>query len=218
MKISKIEIMAADVPFKGHQENVGEIALGKWKTCRFVIVKVHTDEGIVGHGESAPFARLSQLGQKPIADILVDYLAPAVIGKDPFDVEAIWKAMDRATPYASQAKGAIDMALYDIMGKKSVTLLPKTGKILEQMGEQIRLARMRRKISVALAAERAGVSRASVWAVEKGSAAVAIGIYAAVLHAISGMDTDLLKVAADDELGQKLHDIELLKKYHPEGK
>ena len=119
MKISKIEIMAADVPFKGHQENVGEIALGKWKTCRFVIVKVHTDEGIVGHGESAPFARLSQLGQKPIADILVDYLAPAVIGKDPFDVEAIWKAMDRATPYASQAKGAIDMALYDIMGKKT---------------------------------------------------------------------------------------------------
>ncbi len=88
------------------------------------------------------------------------------------------------------------------MGKKSVTLLPKTGKILEQMGEQIRLARMRRKISVALAAERAGVSRASVWAVEKGSAAVAIGIYAAVLHAISGMDTDLLKVAADDELKQ----------------
>ena len=53
------------------------------------------------------------------------------------------------------------------MGKKSVTLLPKTGKILEQMGEQIRLARMRRKISVALAAERTGVSRASVWEVEK---------------------------------------------------
>ena len=44
------------------------------------------------------------------------------------------------------------------MGKKSVTLLPKTGNILEHMGEQIRLAHMRRKISVALAAERAGVS------------------------------------------------------------
>ena len=53
------------------------------------------------------------------------------------------------------------------MGKKSVTLMPKTGKILEEMGEQIRLARMRRKITVALVAERAGVSRASVWAVEK---------------------------------------------------
>ena len=101
------------------------------------------------------------------------------------------------------------------MGKKSVTLLPKTSKILEQMGEQIRLARMRRKISVALAAERAGVSRASVWAVEKGSAAVAIGIYAAVLHAISGMDTDLLKVAADDELGRELQDLRLPKRVVP---
>ena len=119
MKITKVEVMATDVPFKGSQENVGEIALGKWKTCRFVIVKVHTDEGIVGHGESAPFARLSQLGQKPIVDVLLDYLAPAVIGKDPFNLEEIWRAMDRATPYAAQAKGAIDMALYDIMGKKT---------------------------------------------------------------------------------------------------
>ena len=95
------------------------------------------------------------------------------------------------------------------MGKKSVTLLPKTGKILEQMGEQIRLARMRRKISVALAAERAGVSRASVWAVEKGSAAVAIGIYAAVLSALGGMDADLMKVASDDKLGRTLQDLKL---------
>ena len=50
MKITKVEVMATDVPFKGSQENVGEIALGKWRTCRFVIVKVHTDEDIVGHG------------------------------------------------------------------------------------------------------------------------------------------------------------------------
>ena len=100
MKITKVEIMATDVPFKGHQENVGEIALGKWQRCRFVVVKVHTDEGIVGHGESAPFARLSQLGQKPIVDVLTDYLAPAVIGMDPFQLEAIWRAMDRAAPYS----------------------------------------------------------------------------------------------------------------------
>lgn len=119
MKITKVEIMATDVPFKGNQENVGEIALGKWELCRFVVVKVHTDEGIVGYGESAPFARTSQMGQKPIMSMLSDYVAPAVIGFDPFQVEAIWKAMDRAAPYAAQAKGAIDMALYDIMGKKT---------------------------------------------------------------------------------------------------
>ena len=119
MKITRVEIMATDVPFKGNQENVGEIALGKWELCRFVVVKVHTDEGIVGYGESAPFARTSQMGQKPIVSMLSDYVAPAVIGLDPFQVEAIWKAMDRAAPYAAQAKGAIDMALYDIMGKKT---------------------------------------------------------------------------------------------------
>lgn len=119
MQITKVEILATDVPFKGSQENVGEIFLGKWQLCRFVVVKVHTDEGIVGYGESAPFARTSQMGQKPIMDTLADYVAPAVMGMDPFQVEAIWKAMDRAAPYAAQAKGAIDMALYDIMGKKT---------------------------------------------------------------------------------------------------
>lgn len=119
MKITKVEVMATNVPFRGTEANTGEIALGKWETCRFVIVKVHTDEGIVGYGESAPFARLSPLGQKPIIDVLTDYVAPAVIGLDPFNIEQIWKAMDRATPDNSQAKGAIDMALYDIMGKKA---------------------------------------------------------------------------------------------------
>lgn len=119
MKITKVEIMATNTPFLGTEGNTGEIAQGKWELCRFVVVKVHTDEGIVGYGESAPFARLSPLGQKPIIDVLVDYVAPAVIGLDPFNTEAIWMAMDRATPDNAQAKGAIDMALYDIMGKKT---------------------------------------------------------------------------------------------------
>jgi len=95
------------------------------------------------------------------------------------------------------------------MGKKSVVLLPKTQAILETMGEQIRLARLRRKLSVELVAERAGISRATLWAVEKGSPSVAVGIYAAVLHALNNMDKDLLLVAKDDELGRKLQDLGL---------
>ena len=95
------------------------------------------------------------------------------------------------------------------MGRKSVAVLPQTQSILEQLGEQIKLARLRRYLSAELVAERAGVSRATVWNVEKGTPSVAIGIYAAVLHALNNMDKDLLLVAKDDELGRKLQDLEL---------
>ena len=95
------------------------------------------------------------------------------------------------------------------MRKKTVVIMPDTQKILERMGEQIKLARLRRGLSAELASERAGISRATLWAVEKGSPSVAIGIYAAVLHALNNLDTDLLKVAEDDQLGRKLQDLNL---------
>lgn len=95
------------------------------------------------------------------------------------------------------------------MGKKGVTILPQTQEILNQMGEQIKLARLRRHLSVELVAERAGISRATLWNVERGSPSVAIGIYASVLHALNNMDKDLLLIAKDDELGRKLQDLDL---------
>ena len=97
----------------------------------------------------------------------------------------------------------------DGLGKKTVILMPRTQAILGKMGEQIKMARLRRKISAELVAERAGISRATLWSVEKGSPSVAFGIYAAVLHSLNGMDRDLLLIAKDDELGQKLQDLDL---------
>ena len=95
------------------------------------------------------------------------------------------------------------------MGRKAVVLLPNIEKTLARMGEQIKLARLRRDLSAELVAERAGISRATLWSVEKGSPSVAIGIYAAVLHALNGMEKDLLLVAKDDELGRTLQDLKL---------
>lgn len=95
------------------------------------------------------------------------------------------------------------------MAKKSAVLLPKTQKILEQMGEQIKYARLRRKLSMELVAERAGISRATLWAIKRGTPSVSIGMYAAVLHALNNMDEDLLLVAKDDALGRKLQDLGL---------
>lgn len=95
------------------------------------------------------------------------------------------------------------------MPKKTIVLLPETEKILEQMGLQIKYARLRRKLTSELVAERAGISRATLVSIEKGSPSVAMGCYAAVLHELNHMDKDLLLVAKDDELGRKLQDLDL---------
>lgn len=97
-----------------------------------------------------------------------------------------------------------------IMSKKTVVIMPDTQKILDVMGEQIKLARLRRNLPTELVAERAGISRATLWAVEKGSPTVAMGTYAAVLHALGGMDKDLQLVAKDDEYGRRIQDINLI--------
>ena len=96
------------------------------------------------------------------------------------------------------------------MKKASYNIVPATEEILKNMGEQIKLARLRRNFSAALVAERAGISRASLWKVESGNPAVAIGIYAAVLHALGGMDSDFELVARDDKMGRQMQDLNLI--------
>ena len=98
------------------------------------------------------------------------------------------------------------------MGRKAVTVLPQTQILLAQMGAQIRLARLRRNLASDLVAERAGVARATVSAIERGNPSVALGAYAAVLHALGGLEKDLLLIARDDELGRKLQDLALPKR------
>lgn len=97
------------------------------------------------------------------------------------------------------------------MEKRKLLLLPSALKVLKELGENIKLARLRRKLSAAQIAERANISRATLWYVEKGSPSVAMGIYCQVLF-ILGLEKDLLKVAADDSLGRKLQDAELVVK------
>ena len=104
------------------------------------------------------------------------------------------------------------------MAKKAAVIMPQTREILAQMGEQIRLARLRRKLSLELVAERAGISRATLISIEKGTPTVSIGSYAAVLHALNNMDSDLLLVAKDDKLGRTLQDLALtVRKRAPKG-
>lgn len=92
---------------------------------------------------------------------------------------------------------------------KKQILLPKYTALLEQMGENIKLARKRRKITAIQVAERAGIARSTLYLVEKGDSSVAMGAYFNVLRVL-GLQNDFLKLAADDELGRKLQDLDLL--------
>lgn len=94
------------------------------------------------------------------------------------------------------------------MAQNKTMLFPKTVAILETLGENIRLARLRRNVSSSLQAERAGISRPTLTMIEKGAPSVALGSYVQVLVAL-GLEKDLLQVAADDELGRKLQDLNL---------
>jgi len=83
--------------------------------------------------------------------------------------------------------------------------------MLAELGENIKLARLRRKLSTDQVSERPGIGRTTLWAIEKGSPLVALGFYAQVLFVL-GLEKDLLKVAGDDPLGRKLQDARLLVK------
>lgn len=95
------------------------------------------------------------------------------------------------------------------MRTKKNILFPRFQIILEQMGENIKLARKRRKLTTSQVAERAGINRSTLYHIEKGNPGVSMGSYFNVLRVL-GLHEDFLKLAADDEFGRKLQDLELL--------
>lgn len=82
---------------------------------------------------------------------------------------------------------------------------------MEIVGEQIKLARLRRNLSIAQVAERATCSPLTVGRIEKGSPTVAIGIYLRVLYALQ-LDEDILLLAKEDKLGRGLQDLSLIQR------
>lgn len=94
------------------------------------------------------------------------------------------------------------------MPRKSSQPLPRVGRILADLGHNVRLARMRRRLSATLVAERAGMSRPTLRAIERGDAGVTLGALANVLNTL-GLAESLAAVASDDELGRQLEDAQL---------
>jgi len=88
-------------------------------------------------------------------------------------------------------------------------LLPTAEKVLQELGENIKLARLRRGLSGVQVADRAGIARSTLQLIEKGVPGVAMSSYLQVLFVL-GLEKDLLNVAANDTLGRKLQDAGLL--------
>jgi len=97
------------------------------------------------------------------------------------------------------------------MANSGFPLMPKYRKILAGMGENIKLARLRRKLSAEQVALRAGISRPTLVSIEKGVDTVSMGSYFMVLHVLR-LDEDFLLLAKDDVLGRRLQDLQLLTK------
>lgn len=97
------------------------------------------------------------------------------------------------------------------MKERKLILIPKTQRILNTLGENLKLARLRRKLSTTQVSERAGINRGTLVSIEKGEPGVGIGSYLQVLSVL-GLEEDLLNVAKDDILGRKIQDANLVVK------
>lgn len=94
------------------------------------------------------------------------------------------------------------------MAKEIHQLLPKHERLLAALGENLKLARLRRRLSAQQVAERAGISRSTLHLVEHGAAGTSLGKLVQVL-AVLGLEADISNVAIDDVLGRKLEDARL---------
>lgn len=101
------------------------------------------------------------------------------------------------------------LKVFNIMKPKKHKIFPQHQRMLDQVGENIKLARKRRKLTTTQVAKRAGIDRTTLYYIEKGKPSVAMGAYFNVLRALN-LHNDILKLAADDEFGRKLQDLDLL--------
>jgi len=113
MKITEIEIMAVRIPTIMPYF----LSSGTVNEAMSVIIKLHTDNGLYGIGDTSPCTTLSEESPESVYCILKNYLFPAIKNMDPFNIGLIHQRMDHTVKRNSFAKAAIDIALYDILGK-----------------------------------------------------------------------------------------------------
>jgi muconate cycloisomerase len=112
MRITGVETIVVNPPIR----HAGRLGVGRFDHAESVIVRLSTDAGIEGVGEASLWAPFSDNAHAVKATI-DRHLAPVLLGRSPFDAEAVAAALDRAHHGATSAKAALDMACLDAAGK-----------------------------------------------------------------------------------------------------
>src|SRR5690349_15891981 len=131
MKITRIETIPIRVPLK-EAFVIRSGRGGAHLVSPFLLVRIHTDEAVVGLGEASCTPRWSGEDQVTGAHLIHTYLEPLLIGEDPTDVEELTKKFRLAFAGNYFTKAAVEMALWDIAGKAEN--LP----LYEMLGGQVR--------------------------------------------------------------------------------
>jgi transcriptional regulator with XRE-family HTH domain len=124
----------------------------------------------------------------------------------PFDI--CWRTLAIGYKFPYYGQNLIFLSIIENMPRKPPVVFPQEQRLLSELGERLRLARKRRKLSSAVVAQRAGISRTTVYKVEAGAPGATLGTYVRVL-AVLGLEGDLNLLAADDRIGRKLQDLAL---------
>jgi L-alanine-DL-glutamate epimerase-like enolase superfamily enzyme len=115
MRITKLEAIPVRVPLKAGM--VTKTAHGDHHTSDYVIVRLHTDIGLVGLGEATVSALWSGETSKSCVAALSDLIGPALVGADPTRISELRKLVDFLIKLNPFTKAAVEMALWDIAGK-----------------------------------------------------------------------------------------------------
>ena len=113
MRIIRVEIYCIDVPLIWKKDNPH----GPEDSLSEVLVRIMTDDGLDGWGETGGRVSFFGEGQADIAITIETVLAPAILGENPLNIEGICQKMQRVIPGHNSAKAAIDFAVYDLVGK-----------------------------------------------------------------------------------------------------
>jgi L-alanine-DL-glutamate epimerase-like enolase superfamily enzyme len=158
VKIRQIETIPVSVPIRPDVAITS--SLGSHTHSPFLILKVHTDEGLIGVGEVSSTARWSGEDHATAQRVIREYLSPALTGEEALDIEAAVRKMGRALAGNPFTKAGVELALWDILGKAAN--LP----LYRLLGGAVRdVVPLKFSISGASPSKAAELAR---WAVERG--------------------------------------------------